>query len=139
MKTLEQLLTGYTDETIDDRQSLRLANFLKDEDLHKIQIELTEDAEPRTIKEWTRENILAQLEEDVEFGFKKALRQRGISAALMFDVVLFWNQVLEEGLEDWDEDNYAMYGLPLFKATAIKYGWEDQIDGYEGNEVHFNE
>lgn len=30
---------------------------------------------------------------------------------------------LEEGLEDWDEDNYAMYGKPLFKATAEKYGW----------------
>lgn len=24
----------------------------------------------------------------------------------MFSVVMSWNKVLEEGLEDWDEDNY---------------------------------
>ena len=34
----------------------------------------------------------------------------------------WWNQVLEEGLENYPEENYAMYGLPLFKATAVKYG-----------------
>ena len=44
----------------------------------------------------------------------------------MFAVVLRWNRVLEEGLEDYPEDNYAMY-LPLFKATAEKYGWENPI------------
>lgn len=50
----------------------------------------------------------------------------------MFYVVLRWNQVLEEGLEDYSEDNYPMYGLPLFKATAEKYGWD-------GDESHYNE
>lgn len=35
-------------------------------------------------REWTRENILEQLKSDVEFGFEKALDQRGISASLMW-------------------------------------------------------
>lgn len=75
----------------------------------------------------------------MEFGFEKALDRRGISASLMFYVVLRWNQVLEEGLEDYPEDNYPMYGLPLFKATAEKYGWENPIGDDNGNESHYNE
>lgn len=56
----------------------------------------------------------------------------------MFYVVLRWNQVLEEGLEDYSEDNYPMYGLPLFKATAEKYGWENPIGDDNGDESHYN-
>ena len=69
---------------------------------------------------------------------KKALDRRGISASLMFAVVLRWNRVLEEGLEDYPEDNYAMY-LPLFKATAEKYGWENPIGDDSGSEDYYNE
>lgn len=57
----------------------------------------------------------------------------------MFDVVLKWNRILEEGLEDWDEDDYAMYGLPLFKATAIKYGWDNPIGDDSGSESKYDE
>ena len=83
--------------------------------------------------------MLKQLKEDVEFGFEKALNKRGISSSLMFEVVRFWNWVLEEGLEDWDEDNYAMYGLPLFKATAVKYGWDNPIGDDNGDENKYSE
>ena len=57
----------------------------------------------------------------------------------MFYVVLRWNQVLEEGLENYPEENYAMYGLPLFKATAVKYGWENPIGDDNGEEEFYNE
>lgn len=40
---------------------------------------------------------MKQLEEDVRFGFEKALNQRGISASLMFECVMMWNYILEEG------------------------------------------
>lgn len=70
---------------------------------------------------------------------EEALDQRGISASLMFYVVLRWNQVLEEGLENYPEENYAMYGLPLFKATAVKYGWENPIGDDNGDEEFYNE
>ncbi len=84
------------------------------------------------------ENVLKQLEEDVRFGFEKALNQRGISASLMFECVMMWNYILEEGLEDWDEDDYRFYGLPLFKATAVKYGWDNPIGEDSGRERKYD-
>lgn len=130
MKTLNEILDNYKDYAVvlDDS---RLAKFLTEEQLEKIGFKYDGD-EP---KEWTRENILEQ--PDVEFGFEKALDQRGISASLMFYVVLRWNQVLEEGLENYPEENYAM--LPLFKATAVKYGWENPIGDDNGDEEFYNE
>ena len=125
MKTLNEILDNYKDYAVvlDDRFGSRLAKFLTEEQLEKIGFKYDGDEPYPEPKEWTRENILEQLKSDVEFGFEKALDQRGISAGLMFYVVLRWNQVLEEGLENYPEENYAMYGLPLFKATAVKYGY----------------
>ena len=134
MKTLNEILDNYKDYAVvlDDRFGSRLAKFLTEEQLEKIGFKYDGD-EP---KEWTRGNILEQLKSDVEFGFEKALDQRDISASLMFYVVLRWNQVLEEGLENYPE---AMYGLPLFKATAVKYGWENPIGDDNGDEEFYNE
>lgn len=56
----------------------------------------------------------------------------------MFSVVKMWNWILEEGLQDWSDDDYAQYGLPLFKATAQKYGFPDEIDGKDGDEFEFS-
>jgi hypothetical protein len=78
---------------------------------------------------------LPNIEEDVEFGFEKALNQRGISSSLMYEVVSMWNWILEEGLEDFDD--YAQYGLPLFKATAVKYGFDNPIGDDSGDESHY--
>lgn len=108
MKTLDEIVNNYEEWSVDDR----LAQFLTQEQLEKIGFKWNSDEPYPEPKEWTRENILSQLKEDVEFGFEKALDKRGISASLMFAVVLRWNRVLEEGLEDYPEDNYAMY-LPL--------------------------
>lgn len=118
MKTLDEIVNNYEEWSVflDDRFGVRLAQFLTQEQLEKIGFKWNSDEPYPEPKEWTRENILSQLKEDVEFGFEKALDKRGISASLMFAVVLRWNRVLEEGLEDYPEDNYAMY-LPLFKAT----------------------
>lgn len=61
-----------------------------------------------------------------------------ISASLMFECVMMWNYILEEGLEDWDEDDYGFYGLPLFKATAVKYGWDNPIGEDSGRERKYD-
>lgn len=134
MKTLDEIVNNYEEWSVflDDR----LAQFLTQEQLEKIGFKWNSDEPYPEPKEWTRENILVQLKEDVEFGFEKALDRRGISASLMFAVVLRWNRVLEEGLEDYPEDNYAMY-LPLFKATAEKYGWENPIGDDSGSEDYY--
>lgn len=142
MKTKEEILSNYSKWStfLDDRFGSRLIQFLTEEEMTQIGFELKDEYKGKhEPKEWTKENILAQLKEDVEFGFKKALDCRGISASLMFDVVLKWNRVLEDGLEDWDENEYAMYGLPLFKATAIKYGWENPIGDDTGTEDYYSE
>ena len=140
MKTLDEIVNNYEEWSVflDDRFGVRLAQFLTQEQLEKIGFKWNSDEPYPEPKEWTRENILVQLKEDVEFGFEKALDRRGISASLMFAVVLRWNRVLEEGLEDYPEDNYAMY-LPLFKATAEKYGWENPIGDDSGSEDYYNE
>ena len=138
MKTLEQVIENYEDNTLDGRQTTRFAQFLTADRLPKFDLELeegvTEEEYNKTVKPFTRENVLAQLQKDVEFGFEKALDRRGLSSSFMFECVRFWNWVLEEGLEDWDEDNYPMYGLPLFKATAVKYGWNNPIGDDTGDE-----
>lgn len=45
-----------------------------------------------------------------------------------------------EGVQhgDWDEDDYAFYGLPLFKATAVKYGWDNPIGEDSGRERKYD-
>ena len=120
MKTLEQL-KGLTSNCIDGRDFGRLSNFIPYNMLNEFGIEPKEEYDNEEkwnehIVEFTRENILKQLEKDVAFGFEKALNKRSISSSLMFECVRLWNYILEEGLEDWSEENYAMYGLPLFKS-----------------------
>lgn len=138
MKTLEQL-KGLTSRCVDGRDFYRLAKFIPYNILNEFGIEPKEEYDNEekwneTKVEFTRENILKQLEKDVAFGFEKALDKRGISSSLMFECVRLWNYILEEGLGDWSESNYAMYGLPLFKATAVKYGWDNPIGEDDGNE-----
>ena len=138
MKTLEQVLASYKSETLDGRDLARLAQFLTVEQIENLGLSFNspEERETHFPAEFTKENILKQLQKDVAFGFEKALNRRGISSSLMYEVVQMWNQILEEGLEGFD--SYAMYGLPLFKATAVKYGFENPIGGDTGSEDHYN-
>ena len=129
MKKIEEIINNYDEYKtyIDDRFGRRFCDFLTSEQAKEIGFEIKKeyvDEHNKNIKEWSRDNILEQLKEDVKFGWEKACDERGISSSLMYDVVLKWNRILEEGLENWDEDNYAMYGKPLFGATAKKYGWK---------------
>lgn len=139
MKTIESVLAEYKSQTLDGRDLSRLAEFLTIEQLPEIGYTIkTEAADKWKPKEWTKDNILVQLKNDVAFGFEKALNKRGISAGLMFSVVHMWNWILEEGLENHDEDaGYAQYGLPLFKATAVKYGFDNPIGDDTGTESQY--
>ena len=139
MKTIQEIINNYKiwGTPIDDRFGKRLCQFLTVDQVKEIGFEIVEKT--HRPKKWTRRNILAQLKKDVEFGFEKALYQRSISSSLMFYVVLNWNRVLEEGLENWNEDNYRNYGLPLFKATAVKYGWDNPIGDDSGDESKYIE
>lgn len=138
MKTLEQIKAEYKSSTLDGRDLQRLAGFIPELELIDFGLNLKpEYVGKHQHIELTKENILIQLEKDVTFGFEKALNQRGISASMMAEVVMMWNWVLEEGLEDFDE--YPMYGLPIFKATAVKYGFDNPIGCDEGCESEYGE
>ena len=123
------------DGCFDGRDFYRVARFLKDEDLAKLKL-TRENVLP--YKEYNRKNVLAELESDLDFAFEKALGKRGISAALMFGVIQMWNNVLQEGLENWSDDDYAQYGLPLLKATAIKYKFDNPIGDDTGSEDKYS-
>lgn len=141
MKALQEILDNYKEWEMefDDRFGKRLCSFLTVEQAKSIGFEFKpEYVATHKPRPWTRENILAQLKEDVDFGFYKALNKRGISSGMMFEVVSKWNKVLEEGLENFSEDNYAQYGLPLFKATAVKYGFDNPIGNDTGSEYKYS-
>jgi len=138
MKQLEEIIKSYKSQALDGRDVLRLTQFLTEEQMSIV------GWAPINLGEWervpfTKENVLVQLEKDIAFGFEKALNKRSLSAASMFETVKMWNWILEEGLENWEEDQYAMYGLPLFKATAIKYGFDNPIGEDSGSELKYNE
>ena len=138
MKTLAQVKEQYKSNTLDGRDLYRLMQFIPESELKDFGLELKpEYVGTHKHIDFTRENVLIQLEKDVEFGFEKALAQRGISAGMMAEVVMMWNWVLEEGLEDFDD--YPMYGLPIFKATAVKYGFDNPIGDDTGCESIYGE
>lgn len=151
MRTLDEILSNYKSNCLDGRDLNRLCKFIPWDVVKNYSDFLNNVAdEYRNEEKWmaevyqapyTRENILTQLSLDVEFGFEKALNRRGISAGLMFDVVRMWNWVLneDEELANWPSERYAMYGLPLFKATAVKYGFPNMIGDDEGNESWYND
>lgn len=139
MKTIEQI-KEYKPQTIDGRDMNRLVSFLPEDVLNDMGIVLQDEFKGKHVPhELTKENIMEFLKADVDFGFEKALDCRGISASCMYAVVNMWNWILEEGLEDFAESNYAFYGLPLFKATAIKYSFDNPIGDDTGTEVKYDD
>jgi len=139
MKTVDQICK-YTSRALDGRDINRLSSFLPEDKLVEMGMELKDEFKGNHVpEELTRENILKHLEQDLAFAFEKALNCRGISAGLMYLTIKMWNWILEEGLEDFDDDNYPMYGLPLLKATALKYGFDNPIGEDSGSEDKYNE
>jgi hypothetical protein len=137
-QVLEQVKAGRKSDTLDSRDYGRLANFFETEHLEALGFGLADDADPverdKNIFEWTEENVLVQLASDLKFGFEKALNQRGISAGLMHGVVTMWMWVLEDELYGKADDMYAQYGLPFFKAVALKYNLPNEIGEDAGDE-----
>ncbi len=123
MKTIEEIIENYKDYEVilDDRFGKRLCDFLTVEQAERIGFKVKEGyVNEHKPKEWTEENVLAQLKEDVEFGWEKCQAERGISAELMSEVVRRWCKVLENGLENI---SYGWYGDNVFKTIDKKYSF----------------
>ncbi len=125
MLNIDYVKEHYADfETyIDDRFGARFVDFLPYEEWKDYGFSIREGCEPPTEpKEWTEENVLAQLKKDVEFGWEKACDERGISSSLMYEVCKSWCKVLENEFADFED--YSPYGKPLFFKLSQHYGWE---------------
>lgn len=123
MKSLEYVkehIDGEIEKDIlDTRFTKRFIDFLPATEWEKFGYKYTGKKE-YVPKEWTEENILAQLRDDTEFAIEKALNHRGISASLMNAVLTSWCIVLENGLENTE---YGWYGDELIKAVDKLYGF----------------
>ncbi len=130
MKTIDQIIENYKEygTFLEDRFGKRLCQFLTIEQMERIGFRYTDETATsnHVVIPFTEENVIAQLKNDVEFGWEKACDERGISASLMFDVVIAWCKVLENGLHI--DAQYNPYGKPLFKDVAEKYGFELEED-----------
>lgn len=126
MKTLDYVKNHIgefeEDDILDRRFTKRFIDFLPVEEWGQFGFGYCGE-EPYVPKEWTEENILAQLKSDVEFGYLKAINERGISSGLMCFVVRAWCKVLENGLELPDEET-GSYCINQFTSVAKHYGWE---------------
>ena len=107
------------DDLFDRRFTKRFVSFLPADEWEKFGFSYTGYDEFIT-KEWTKENVINQLKEDLDFAIEKATNQRGISASLMYDVLRSWCKVLENGLEDTE---YGWYGDKMIKAVDEYYGF----------------
>jgi len=139
MKTLEQILTyDYKNGCLDGRDITRLSVYIPYEYWSKLGLKLKPGKDPSEVitLDLTEENILKNLEHDLAFAFDKALDQRGISSSLMFDVIKMWLWILDDELCECNE--YAMYGLPLYKKVAVKYNFNNPIGDDYGNEIHYD-
>lgn len=108
------------DDFCDRRFTKKLLDFLPVEEWETFGFKQKEKREHNP-KEWTKENIIIQLKEDLEFAIEKAINHRGISASLMYDVLRSWCMILENGLE---KTAYGWYGDKLIKAVDEYYNFE---------------
>lgn len=123
MKTLDYIAENYHSKTLGGRDYDRLMRFIPESRLKDFGIELKKEyTGTHEHIPFTRDNVLKQLERDVIFGFEKCMNRRGISSAMMYEVVKMWNWILEEGLEDFEDE--GLYGRDTFEATAEKYGFD---------------
>lgn len=131
MLQLDYILNNWdkSNSLLGDMFGRRLRQFLTVEQAKSIDWEVLKQYHNPI--EFTKQNVIKQLESDVAFGFKKALEKNLLISKLMFDVIKEWLFILEDPLKDFDD--YSMYGLPLFKAVAVKYGFDNPIEEDNGS------
>jgi hypothetical protein len=110
------------DDFLDSRWTKRFLNFIPVSEWENYGFKCSGDPDKIAVVEWTEENVLAQLKQDVEFGYEKAMDERGISSELMAMVVNAWCKVLENDLDL--DGNDGWYHVDQFTTVAEHYGWK---------------
>ena len=146
MLTRKQVLTAikkkeWHGSAIDGRDIRRLIMFFPIKDFETFGIKIKKDALKKYSdwkpKPWSEKAILEQLKKDVGFGFGEAMKGHGFPAMLMNQVIKMWMWILENQLQS--HDKYAMWGLPLLKAVALEYGFDNLIGDDTGSESKYKE
>ncbi len=94
----------------------------------------------RVVKPWTEANVIEQMKEMTRIGFEFGLTHRGTSAAWMRQALCIYIYLIEDPdlTKKLARDQmFVVYGLPLYKAIAVKYGFPNPIGDDEGNEEHY--
>ena len=89
--------------------------------------EVTEEEWNKKVKPLTRENVIKEMEEYMEFALNKARDHRGISASRSIEHYRMWLFLLKdyETLAFINEDrNYQNYGCPMLKKICDKYSFQ---------------
>lgn len=125
MKDLDFVINHFKSRCLDDRDVYRLAEYVPDSKLYLLGFE-SQNSEHHVPRKWNRENILADLKRDIEFGYEKAVNERYVSASLMFLVVKMWDWILtdnEQPLETLEDIIICLNSdnLNSFEDYAKKY------------------
>jgi len=131
-KVKEAIENGRESECMDSRDYGTLTEYFPVGDWKMLGFSPKDDVTITAPKPWTKENIIKEMNGDNDFGFEKALNQRGLSSGFQYESVKLWLWILEDPLQH--SSNYAQYGLPLFKAVALKYGFKNEIGKDTGSE-----
>ena len=121
MKTLDEILqyeSGPNCSGCDYRDLERLTAFFPEDELAPHGFKMT-GGETHEQKELSEANILAELQSDLEFAIEKAENERGVSAALMWDVISMWLWVLDDDM--MVGEHYYGYGLNVLLMVRTKY------------------
>ena len=128
MKTINEL-RSYVNESsnnFDDQVMIQLCG--NDHPLTDFLVECYKKEHRDKVVELTEENIIAAMQNYIEFAIEKAENQRGISAGRSMWKFKQWLWVLEDDTFDAALDNYMDYGLSVLKDIKEKYKLEDTPD-----------
>lgn len=104
---------------------LSLVVFLKYEHAKKfLKDDVTEEGWNKDYIEYTKENVIKEMREYMEFAWDKASNHRGLSANRSITHFTHWLWLLEDDeLLNIAEDgtNYAQYGCPILMQICDKY------------------
>ena len=120
MRSLDEIRERLESQKKDHYQSL----MWQASGYHPLSIYLKEyykEGHENNVNELTKEAIIAEMQEYIDFAIRKANNQRGLSAGRSIWKYQQWLWVLEDPLSDEIEE-YDNYGLDNLYTIAKKYG-----------------
>jgi hypothetical protein len=138
MKTLSDVIKDYRIKSFDCRDFNRLLDYIPEDKVKEMTLNdpLSGDKiiendlinYPGKIIDFTKENIINSLKNDLSFAYEKACDQRGLSADAMYNVIKMWVWILELDVKNipygYSEGYYEGYGKRYFEVVAEAIDYE---------------